>query len=199
MEHGREKMLQRGAAVKAWLELLGSCPLSLSVISESTEDPREQEESLLAVRYFLLAVINFSTCWKDVDFAIPFFVYQEYLSHLDKADVPALEKILLLFLYEDFPELLAVQTSWHPGPMFPSLRHITLFLQDHTPSESDFGLHWEPVTHLLLAGNPLSLTRALEILIQCSKLISCKMEITPPMERASLTITLPFLCSLEFA
>jgi hypothetical protein len=198
MEHGRSKMFQRGAAVKDWLERSGSCPLSLSVISESTENPREQEESLFAARYFLLAIIDFSKRWKDVDFAIPFSVYQEYLFPLDKADVPLLEKIYFHRLYKDIQHLFSVET-WHLGPMFrtPSLRHITLFLQALTPS--DLGQHWERLTHLSLAGSPLSLTRGLEILSQCSKLISCKMTIEPKNEVASLTIRLPFLRSLEIA
>jgi hypothetical protein len=200
MEHGRGKLLERGAAVKAWLERSGSCPLSLSVISESTEIPQVQGESLFAARYFLLAVIDFSKRWKAVDFAIPFSVYQEYLFTLEKANVPVLEKIRFHCLDEDSQAPLSVET-WHLGPMFqtPSLHDIALLYIDHSSSSLD--LRWECLTHLSLTadnlGNPLSSMRALEILSQCSKLISCKMVIEPKNEGPSLTVTLPFLRSLE--
>jgi hypothetical protein len=198
LQHGRGKLLQRGAVVKAWLERSGSCSLSLSVIYESAGNPREREESLFAARYFLLAIIDFSKRWKDVDFVIPFSIYHGCLIPLEKTDVPVLEKIHFHLLCEDSQDLSSVET-WHSGPILqtPSLCHITLFLQ--VRPRTDFVLHWERLTHLSLAGSPLPSMRALDILSQCSKLISCKMALEPRVENegASLTITLPFLRSFE--
>jgi hypothetical protein len=197
VKHGREKLFQRGAAVKAWLERSGSCLLSLSLTSEFNVDPQEDEESSFAAKYLLRTIIDFSERWQDVDFTLSLSVYEECFSTLAEADVPVLERIR----FQPFLLQSSIVQNWDPSPMFriPSLHHVTLFSVDYTTS---FVLHWECITHLSLStyhwsGVGLPAITALEILNQCSKLISCKMEVTSDNRRSPLIVTLPFLVSLE--
>jgi hypothetical protein len=198
IKHGREKLFQRGAAVKAWLERSGSCLLSLSLTSEFKVDPQEDEESSFAAKHLLRTIIDFSERWQDVDFTVSFSVYEECLSTLAEVDVPVLKRIRFQ------PLLLqsSIFQNWDPSSMFriPSLHHVTLFSVDYTTPS--FVLRWECITHLSLSTHHwsrvgLPAITALDILNQCSKLISCKMDITSDDRRSPWTVTLPFLCSLD--
>jgi F-box-like len=212
IRHGREKLFQRGAVVKAWLELSGSCPLSLSVISDSRVDAREDEETCFAAKHLLYTIVEFSERWKDVDFIVPLPVYNECLSTLEKADVPVLEKIRFRCKTRDaFGRPVDDGFGWYPAPMFrtPSLRYVALRSVDYTNLSTDhttsrFALCWKSLTHLSLAldrgRSQISSMKALDILNQCSKLVSCKMVIDFGDEdqiSPRRNITLPFLHSLE--
>jgi F-box-like len=203
VKHGRGKLLQRAEAVKGWLGLSGSCPLSLSFVFQPGMILEEDAESHFAAKHLLQTIILFSQRWKDVDFSLTSSVLDQCLSTLAGTDVPVLERIRFQPFHDQ--ETPPPVQKWVSAPMFrvPSLRHVTLMSADCISSDSV--LPWGCLTHLSLTSDGwgrrmLSSTKALEILNQCSRLISCSMEIDVSQDRRSTyasTVSLPSLHSLE--
>jgi hypothetical protein len=197
-KHGREKLLQRERTVSAWLELSGSCPLSISFSSEYGTIEREDEEAFAAT-HLLWTIMNFSKRWKNVDFHMPLTIYEDCLSTLTEGDVPLLEQISFRPVLAHY---LRTAVNWHPAPLFlvPSLRRVTLFSVDY---RSDvFTLRWECLTHLSLiesgwGGLGVPPLLALDILRRCSNLIVCEMHLYSPNLISGPSLTLPSLRSLE--
>jgi hypothetical protein len=206
VEHGREKLLQRERAVNAWLELSGSCPLSISFSSECGMTDHEGEEACFAASYLLRTIKNFSKRWKNMDFQVPLIIYEDCLSTLAEGDVPLLEGICYRPVVSPYATAMV---NWQPAPMFlvPSLRHVTLFSVDcgFDLFGSDlFVLRLECLTHLSLVANGwdslgVPSPIALDILRRCSNLIVCEMKQYSQNFVPESTVTLPFLRSLEIS
>lgn len=204
-EQGLTKLYQRAEIVKAWLERSGCCPLSLSV-TFGPEDPAANSELPFAVNYLLHIIACYSMRWKDVDFYLPFSVYDSCLSGLQEADVPVLEKIRLRCFFRYTSSISNCQPII---PMFQvsSLRQVDLCLRYEDYTATNFVLCWECITHLSLvtqggwgpAGPGIPMWKALEVLENCPRLVSCRMEVEsqPLRQRSMSPITLPCLCSLE--
>ncbi|KAF9463954.1 hypothetical protein BDZ94DRAFT_1192144 [Collybia nuda] len=192
-------------AVKHWLELSGSLPLSISAACPPFLGRQVDRQTSLGITYFLNVLTRHTHRWEHIDFTFPLPELVTAVALLTEADVPMLKSVILESTV--FNDIISGD-QWPPLISFlntPTIREVSILSFKHTAYLRP--LPWSQLTGLYLESglgpwdNALSETAALNILKQCPMLVKCKLfiesdPVSPVPHPVAQGIMLPHLRSL---